>query len=226
MEINEFSNFYEAKENYLYQLETMFKKYNISLPVYMKKISEKDASKINDPKDEKELTAAIKCFEIISKSYEYADSRNISGYDNMVITFYSFLIKGLEDKSYNVIAQDYMNKIIADPILFGNYIVDNIIVDFDDLENDFNKLTKISNVMKIARKIELKKLLMLFKATRKERKKENSYLRERGKRLKGKIGAESYAECHDLVFGFLNEYENQQNMPDTFAMTYRKRNGL
>lgn len=226
MDNNDFSNFEEAKENYLRQLEKMFEEYNITLPYYMYKIREKNISRVNNPSNEKELHAAIRCYEIVSGSLEYGKSKKLSGYDNMVITLYSFLIKGIDDRAYFKVAQDYMNKIMADPILFGNYIVDDYSVNLDDLDKDLGRIKAKFNVNKIAEQIKFRKLLVMAIATINQYKNNDSYLKIQASKTKGKKGTESYAELYDIVYGYLNEYYNQQNIPETFAMTYRRRNGL
>ena len=226
MENNDLSNFEEAKENYLRKLEKMFEEYNITLPYYMYKIGEKNISKVNNPANEKELNVAIKCYEIVSGSLEYGKCKKLSGYDNMVITLYSFLIKGVDDHAYFKVAQDYMNKIIADPILFANYIIDNYSVNFDDLDKDFGGIKAKFNVNKIAEQIKRRKILVIASAIVKEYTNKESYLRIQASKTRGKKGAEKYAELYDIVYGYLNEYYNQQNIPETFAMTYRRRNGL
>lgn len=226
MESTEFSSFEEAKRDYSYKLSQTLDKYDLTLPEYLKKIKEKDINKIINPKDEKELTIAVKCLEIIGSSYEYADSRNLKVRENLSGTFYYLLIKGLEDKRYFDVAQDYMNNVFADPILYGNFIVDSILFDVDDMQSDMLRSGAIfdqGSAIKAFIKLAYRAASILIKAVAKESKKKGSYLEEFTKKSKGKKGAEKYAASHDLVFGYLNSFNDQQNIGETFAMTYRNK---
>ncbi len=226
MNINDYSSFYEARENYLNELDKFLKNYNIPMFDYLKKVQEENISKINNPKNEKELGIAIKCLEIISKCYEYANNRNLKNEDNLSYTFFNILIKGTEDNKYFDVAQDYMDTILSDPILYGNFLVDSNTSDISGLERDFfnskqvfNKTSALKSLFTIA----IQAVSITLIASKKEKEKENSYLIDIENKMKNKDGAEKFAESYDLVFGYLKQYENQQNMPDTFAMTYRRR---
>lgn len=226
MEISDFRSFEEAKENYAFKLSKFLNDYNFTLTKYAEKIEEKNVNKIINPRDEKELTTAIKCLEVISGSLEYATSRNLKVEESLIGTFYYLLAKGYEDKKYFAIAQDYINNILADPLLYGNYIVDDIIFDLEDIQKYFQKFGIAYgelNAAKAVVKCAFKSIPIIIKSTAKEVKNKDSYLTENSKKTKGKKGAEKYAGSHDLVFGYLNNFNNQQNIGDTFAMTYRNK---
>lgn len=226
MEISDFSSFEEAKSDYSYNLSQALNKYDLTLSKYTEKIGEKNVSKIINPKDEKELTIAVKCLEIITESLEYAKSRNLTVEESINGTLYYLLIKGSKDKKYYAVAQDYIDNIISNPVLYGNYIVDEVIFDLDAIQAYIlssgivgDELSALKAILKYL----IKSSIMIGNATAKEIKNKDSYLANHTKNIKGKKGAEYFAEFHDVVIGYLNIYNSQQNAGETFAMTYRNK---